>query len=924
VHGQGTDPATLEATVDANLVDSEMRGVSADTSRFRANIASGLMQIEHGHFRLASAVADVEGSFGVAAGKSGELRYRVVVGDLRDFARYIPSDTTVIMTRPLGQARQRTLVRETTREAEVRRVALGEAPLPEPAVDSLRPLRADSVAGKIETSGTVRGSVQRFDVRGTATADHVVAAGTMLANGRARYALADFGSPDADLSLDAGLDSLFAAGFAFDSASARVVYRGVRDRGRGTLDVGVFQDAGRDYRVASDVLVELDRRELTFTELMLRFDTIQWTAPHSGQFSWAGGGVSIDSLELRSNKGDGRIRVDGRVPGEGESDLQVRLERLPVEQIAGLLQDTSTALGLLNLDARLQGTRTAPRLQGSTSLVSASLGGRSLPDLQANFAYADRQLEADAQLRRAALPLMSARAEIPINLAISGVSGPRLLDSPMNIRVHADSLPLEALPSFSEAVADMRGIVRGDVTVVGTFDNPQLSGGVDIDVATLRVVPAGLALRNIVGTARMEGSTVRIDSIAVISGGGPIRLAGNVEVESLARPTFDLVLESDGAIVLDNERGRIRSDAKLTITGPLDSARIAGDAEVNEGVIQAPDMGAKKRLTPLDDPRSLAALDTTAIDTEVIPRVNRLIQNLQLDIGLRVGRNTWVRNSDGNVEVYTPDGADPLRVRMNIDRPGLALDGVINADRGEYAFSGRVFEMTTGSVTFVPGEKLDPLLRLNALYEVPRRGREALVIQIHVTGSLMQPRIALESNSEPPLAESDILSYLAFGRSSSSVLSLNEAGLSGGSDGAGGVGALAQQQLATLAVGAAVDQAFSGLERKGAGAGLDVFRIHPADLPSELAFSGDFGNFLRGTEVVAGKYLTSRLFLAAEARTTTEAWPGFRIEYDAQTGFSWVLTWEPRFLPVEPSLAADQTARSARVFGTFLYWSRRF
>ena len=924
VRGQGTDLATLNATVDADLIDSGMRGVTADTSRLRANLASGFMHIERGHFSLASAVADVEGSFGIAAGQSADLRYRVVVADLRDFARYIPGDTTVIVTRPLAQTRQAAMVQETAREAEVRRVALGETPPQEIEVDSLTPLRADSVAGRIEAAGTVTGGIDRFDVRGTATADHVVASGTTLASGRARYVLVDFGTPDADLTLEAGLDSLRAAGFAFDSASASVNYRGVRGRGRGTLNLGIFQDRIRDYRIASDVLVALDRREMTFTELMLRFDTIQWTAPHSGRLSWAGDGVSIDSLELRSNRGDGRIHVHGRVPDAGESDLRVRLERLPVEQIAGLLQDTSTAIGLLNLDARLRGTRAAPRFQGSTSVVSASLEGRPLPDLQASFAYADRQLQTDAELRRAALPLMTAHAELPINLAISGVTGPRLLDSPMDIRVHADSLPLETLASFTEAVADVSGVVRADVTVAGTFDSPQLSGGIDLDIATMRVVPAGLALRDIIGTARMEGSTVTVDSIAVISGGGPIRMAGSIEVESLARPTFDLVLESDGAIVLDNERGRIRGDAQLTITGPLDSARIAGNAVVREGVIHAPDVGTKKRVTRLDDPTARAALDTTAIDADVIPRVNRPMQNLQLDIGLRVGRNTWVRNSDGNVEVYTPDGEDPLRVRMNIDEPGLALDGVINADRGEYTFAGRVFEMTTGSITFVPGNRVDPLLRLNALYEVPRRGREALVIQIHVTGSLMQPRIALESSSQPPLSESDILSYLAFGQSSSSVLSLNEAGLSGGTDGAGGISALAQQQLATLAVGAAVDQAFSGLERKGAGAGLDVLRIHPADLPSELAFSGDFGNFLRGTEVIAGKYLSPRLFIAAEGRTTTEAWPGFRIEYDAPTGFSWVMTWEPRFLPVEPSLASDQNARSARVFGTFFYWSRRF
>jgi hypothetical protein len=71
-------------------------------------------------------------------------------------------------------------------------------------------------------------------------------------------------------------------------------------------------------------------------------------------------------------------------------------------------------------------------------------------------------------------------------------------------------------------------------------------------------------------------------------------------------------------------------------------------------------------------------------------------------------------------------------------------------------------------------------------------------------------------------------------------------------------------------------------------------------------------------EVLAGKYLGSRVFLAAQGRTTTQAWPGLRVEYAADRGFSFHATWEPRFLPTEPSLVTNQEATAARVFGAFL------
>jgi hypothetical protein len=44
----------------------------------------------------------------------------------------------------------------------------------------------------------------------------------------------------------------------------------------------------------------------------------------------------------------------------------------------------------------------------------------------------------------------------------------------------------------------------------------------------------------------------------------------------------------------------------------------------------------------------------------------------------------------------------------------------------------------------------------------------------------------------------------------------------------------------------------------------------------------------------------------------------------ADRGFSFEATWEPRFLPTDPSLATDQEATTARALGAFLFWRQRF
>lgn len=926
LRGRGIDPATADAVLAATLVETRRGSPPFDSTRIRATVADGLLAVEQGDIALGPARGRVEGTFGLVDGRRGELAYRIRVDSLEAFQDMAPSDTARMAPRPLRQARRLALARaDSIRVAEatmVQRAATGFPPPPTLEVDSLAPLSRGTLAGAVEAEGVLAGNLAGFDLRGTARAEDLVAAGSSAAAIQASYTLVDALTADLDVAVRAAGDEVSVAGFGFDSIRTDMAFRGVRDAGSGTLDLALFQDPDRDYRLHTDFLLEVDRQEMTLADLVLRFDTTRWVAPHPSSIALSGGDLTVDSLELLVGTGPGRIFVDGFLPGGADAplDLDLRVERLPLGHVTGLLQDTTSTRGVLDLAATIAGTRTAPTAEGTAGLTQVVSGEFEVPDLQVAYRYGDRRLAGEAALLDDGRTALLAELDVPLDLALDRPSGPRVPEESMRVSVTIDSLPLESLPSFTDALEDVRGTIRADVVATGTPSDPSLDGAVDLDLASLHVVPTGVTFADLHGRTRLDGSTVRVDSIRTRSGGGHTLLTGTVDIEEPTRPRFDLTLASRRALLLDNERGRVRADADLVLRGALDSAAVEGTARLREGVVRAPDVGETRRFTALDTPE-VRSIVSSADASELIPEPNPLLENLRMDLGVRVDRNNWVRNSEANVEVHTPDEGEPLRVRLNMDEPGLVLDGVINADRGSYTFSGRVFTLTTGTATFLPGGELDPLLQLTANYEIPRAGQEALVIQIHVTGSLSDPRVALESSAQPPLPESDLLSYLAFGRSSSTLLGSGRSGLSGGN---GGIGGLAQQQLASLAIGALLDELVADLEREGSQAGLDVFRVHPADLPPELAFSGQFGNFLRGTELVMGKYLGSRLFLAAQGRPTTEAWPGFRVEYTAPNGFSWESFWEPRYLPVEPSLSVEQSARSSRVLGSFLFWRRRF
>jgi translocation and assembly module TamB len=286
-----------------------------------------------------------------------------------------------------------------------------------------------------------------------------------------------------------------------------------------------------------------------------------------------------------------------------------------------------------------------------------------------------------------------------------------------------------------------------------------------------------------------------------------------------------------------------------------------------------------------------------------------------MDVDLQVDRDVFVRSPDYNIEVYS-DG--DLAIHVNRAKQSLVLDGVLLSERGEYRFLSKRFEISRGSATFINSEELNPTLQVTGGYLVRLPSREAINIQILIGGTLRNPQISLESDAQPPIPQSDLLSYLAFGQSSSSLLQLEGAGI-GSSNNVLGAGAeLASRQLAAVALGVFADQLSGEAARQ---LGVDVFNIAPADIQS------DVGSFLRATEVEFGKYIKSHTFAAVQIRPDPAALrrPGLLVEhrFGGRRGYSFETSFQPRYLLKDPTLD-PQVPVTTSVFSFFLIRNWRF
>jgi translocation and assembly module TamB len=725
-------------------------------------------------------------------------------------------------------------------------------------------------------------------------------------------------TPVADIALDAEFRDFHAAGMSFDSLSVEGTYRGA-EAGAGRAVIVAFQDEDTDYRADVQFSVSLDRSEVRLADASFRFDTITWQTTQPGVISWGGGRIDVQNLELLSSAG-GRVYVHGVVPVEGSGDFDVRVQDLNLAQVATILQTEEEFAGVLNLDLRVQGTQANPVIGGTGSLADGVIDGRAVPDIRAALQYANQRLEADAELTDDGRMLATADASLPIALALTGAM-PRLLDGQIRVDVVADSLPVESFPAFTDQVEDVSGRVTGAIYVRGTFDDPLLDGVVRLDLGTLRVVPLGVRFDDVAGTITLAGDVATVDSVVAYSG-GPLRIDGQISVASLTDPVFDLTIDADNSRVINTDDAELYLDADIRVEGPLSALRVTGDIHTRSGVIYIPELAelGSGNLVNLDDPGTFRRMGGAFEDERALHvDTTSPFANTVVEVGVVIERDVWLRSTEANVEIYTPPEVGPLRIRMNGAGGDLRLEGSINTDRGDYEFMSRRFRMTRGAITFVGETPINPILQVAAEHEVRIPGREAFQIRVLLGGTVDDLEINLESTSQPPISQTDLLSYLAFGRDASSLLNQQGSALTGdggAGDLVGNVAAIATQQLTAVALEAAVSEVERDVARE---LGLDVFRITPANVPIE-ALTGEFIDILRATEVEAGRYIQPRLFVGAQARAGR---PGLRLEYRSPRGYEWEAAWQPRFMPTEPTLT-DMEPERTNVLGAFLFRQWRF
>ena len=204
---------------------------------------------------------------------------------------------------------------------------------------------------------------------------------------------------------------------------------------------------------------------------------------------------------------------------------------------------------------------------------------------------------------------------------------------------------------------------------------------------------------------------------------------------------------------------------------------------------------------------------------------------------------------------------------------------------------------------------LNPTLQATGEYQVQLTNTPALAIQVLIGGTLKSPKLTLQSDAQPPKSQSELLTLLAFGGPSTTLLQPEGSSLGGAGGPSGVVGQTADVAMTRLE-GVAVGVLFEQLQaRAGKALGADQFYISPGDTPDLTTGRQGWNNFISLTRVEAGKYLNPRTFVGVQYYNN---YPGLRLEYRASKGWLYTAYTQPQTLLNQPTLES-QSAQAVRV-----------
>ncbi|HVM97532.1 MAG TPA: translocation/assembly module TamB domain-containing protein, partial [Candidatus Acidoferrales bacterium] len=294
--------------------------------------------------------------------------------------------------------------------------------------------------------------------------------------------------------------------------------------------------------------------------------------------------------------------------------------------------------------------------------------------------------------------------------------------------------PVQAARGPFSISASLRHEAGGNWKIAGTATLHSGTFDFGLPVAFTRVEAA----------LRSVGTTVYVDDLSGRAGGGAFNVAGSIDLVRGPNLTWSL----DGVSFSASRGFEARLQGKGEVRGAWSNVVVSGGVEVLNALYDR-DIG-------LGD-----LLDWLRQQLVAMPRGHTASASaVAFDLKIYSDGGVFLDNNVAKGEMWVN-----LYLGGNAAKP--ALTGTIGILDGEVNFHGRKFTVTGGSIDFWDPNKINPSLNIAAESRISTTDTD-YVVNVTVTGTADKPRILFNAD-DPSLSQNDVLSLVAFGKTTAQL-----------------------------------------------------------------------------------------------------------------------------------------------------------
>ncbi|MBF0538587.1 MAG: translocation/assembly module TamB domain-containing protein [Nitrospirae bacterium] len=434
--------------------------------------------------------------------------------------------------------------------------------------------------------------------------------------------------------------------------------------------------------------------------------------------------LTSDGLTLKAAMLDGNVNVNAKVALLSKDmpwSLEGTIKRNDYAQLAKRLAPNLPQNLRLTAQGGFSFSGNAQRLKGR--LLMSTIEGAAYEQAFSNTAPIDVSLDG-REVKVNSFVLTTGQTSIHL-------TGSLVAGRSYNLAISGKP-KLNLLRGLSDKISWLNGEADVDLSIVGNWQRPQLTGGIDIKGATLGITNIRHYFNDISAYMYCDVKRCVVKSLKTNFGGGALESNGVVYLDGLSIRNFYMEGNLKNMPAYINDGFKAYLDGSLYYSGNLKKQTLSGSIKIT-----------KARYTKdLYLQELILANNTSAPLTRLTT-----FKTLELNVNLYGNDNIAIENNviESMLKV-------DLLVKGTASNP--ILYGRIQTDRGKVLLQKGEFDLIHASVDFTGQEGFDPFI--NVLAETTVRGYD---IRLIMDGQLTKANIAL--SSFPVLTEKGILSLLS-------------------------------------------------------------------------------------------------------------------------------------------------------------------